>query len=380
MPFATPTRRRTRDIQPTETTQPVPSPTQATDGQKLADGGYAVRAFGARDAESTAVVDSLRNLGTRDGANGTNGNAPTNGLSNAVGHEHAAQELQQIKSYVKVLEQRLASLYGQVRQARQLSSMATVAPTIAHEVNNLLTPMIGYVDSAMRSENADLQKKALGVAWRNSQMLVAMADRILQIGAADAFEVEDVVVRNVAEDAVSSLCRDLSKDGITFANEVDADCVVRADRLSLQQVFFNIFLNARDAMAKQHGGRLKVITEPVGDMVTIRIADTGPGIQPDVLARIFEPLHSSKTDDRSGRCRGLGLPLCKNLVAEMQGTIGAESEPGRGTTFMIKLPLIRTASAATKMEAATVSTGTGPFDTKLPETTPSDTKRTDSVQ
>ncbi|MHC5110355.1 MAG: sensor histidine kinase [Planctomycetota bacterium] len=255
----------------------------------------------------------------------------------STGAGGAADELQ---SHIAILEAKMASLYGQVRQAQQLASMGTAAATLAHEVNNLLTPIVNYTDQAMRSGNEALQRKALGVAWKNSQMLVAMSERILRISAPDARELRDVSIHRAAEEAADSLCRDLSKDGIAFCNEVDPALTVRTDALSLQQVFFNLFLNARDVLASRHGSRLKVTAQRVDDNVVISVADNGEGIPDDVLPLVFEPLKSSKTNAEGarGRCKGLGLALCRNLVSEMRGEISVSSAVDQGTTFSIKLP------------------------------------------
>ncbi|MFQ5462362.1 MAG: sensor histidine kinase [Phycisphaerae bacterium] len=253
--------------------------------------------------------------------------------------------------HVAGLEEKLATLRGQVRQAQQLAGLGTATATLAHEVNNLITPIVGYAHGALENDNEALQKKALQVTIKNARMLVAMSDRILRISAAKPTQVEVVPVRECADEAVECLCRDLGKDGITFRNEIDQGVCVRADGLALQQVFFNLFLNARDAMAPSHGGTLSVHARrawagiqaeqrQTEDRIEIKIKDTGGGIPEGLLPFVFEPLQSSKRADgsRPARCSGLGLALCRDLIVENGGTIAVSTDLGIGTTFTIQLP------------------------------------------
>ena len=245
-----------------------------------------------------------------------------------------------LRAHLLDLEQQLERLKAQVRQAQQLASLGTAAATIAHEVNNLLTPILGYAKYAIEANEPDLSRKALTITVRNVQMLVGMSERVLGITAAKPTEIRAVGVRRAALDAADSLCRDPAKDGIRFTVEVD-DCLrVQADPLQLQQVFFNLFLNARSAMADGHNGSLTVSARSTGAKVHIEIRDTGRGIPPQLLPHIFDPLQSSKSPSPDGpqRCSGLGLALCRDLVQENGGTITASSTVGQGTTFHITLP------------------------------------------
>ena len=245
-----------------------------------------------------------------------------------------------VESHVESLEARFEVLKAQVRQAQQLASLGGAAAMIAHEVSNLLTPIQSYAQTALESDDPALQKKALRVTLKNAQMLAAMSERVLEIGAAKPPVRQAVSIHTAAHDAVESLCRDLSKDGISLSVEVDQLLTVWADPLQLAQVLFNLFLNARNAMASMHQGRLVVTAARRQDRVVLKVADTGPGIPADLLANVFDPLQTSKPIDRNGRqrCAGLGLALCRDLVEENGGTINVTSKAGVGTTFTIILP------------------------------------------
>jgi len=291
-------------------------------------------------------------------------------------------------------------LKAQVRQAQQLSNLGTAAAMIAHEVNNLLTPILSYADYALQCDDAQLAKKALTVTARNTRMLIAMSERVLELGAAKPQKRESVAVRQAVEDALASLCRDLSKDGISFELAIDESLTVFADPLQLRQVLFNLFLNAREAMAPNHSGRLSVSAylgrererpedqsrerkraddterrseklevrssgasfgdwpSAIGigqspnhqiakspnlpDIVVIDIRNTGPPIPSELLPHIFEPFQTSKPMCREGksRCGGLGLTLVRDLIVENNGAISVASDE-TGTTFTITLPANR---------------------------------------
>ena len=123
---------------------------------------------------------------------------------------------------------------------------------MVHEVNNLLTPVLSYAKAALEANDAELQAKALSVTIKNVEILTAMAERVLEISAAKPPTRELVSIRSVVLDAAASLCRDLSKDGIRFLVHIDESLTAWTDKLQLQQVLFNLFLNAREAMMKRH--------------------------------------------------------------------------------------------------------------------------------
>lgn len=245
-----------------------------------------------------------------------------------------------LQRFVVKLEAQFERLKAQVRQAQQLSTLGTAAAMIAHEVNNLLTPILGYAQAAEQADDPQLMKRALAVTIRNCQVLIAMSDRVLNVSAARSTTPESVNLRTAIDEARASLCRDLEKDGITFWAKVDDSLTVWADPLQLQQVLFNLFLNAREAMAPSHSGRLTVTAMPQGDSVVIAVRNTGAPIPAERLPHIFDALESSKSFDphNSTRCTGLGLALCRDLIEENHGTIEATSDPTTGTTFTLTLP------------------------------------------
>jgi len=247
---------------------------------------------------------------------------------------------------VSPVEDRLAQLSAkfdllkaQVRQAQQLANLGTAAATLAHEVNNLLTPIRAYAEYALTSDDHELMRKALTVTNKNAHMMIAMSSRILEISSAKPQQMEPVTVRAVIEDALASLCRELPKDGIDLEINVDESLAVRADPLQLQQVLFNLFLNAREAMSATHSGRLTISAARHEDNVVIEIRNSGDSIPVELLPCLFEPFQTSKPVEREGRsrCGGLGLALCRDLIEENDGTIQVTSDAEKGTVFTITL-------------------------------------------
>ena len=114
----------------------------------------------------------------------------------------------------------------------------------------------------------------------------------------------------------------------------------------LQQVFLNLFLNAKDAMATSGGGVLNVATLN-GDCVSVRVTDTGSGIAQEHIQRIYDPFFTTKTAPAEGQNRGtgLGLSVTYGIIQEHAGNIRVESRPGEGTTFTLDFPLISTRKA-----------------------------------
>lgn len=246
-----------------------------------------------------------------------------------------------VETRLAEMQEQFIRLKAQIRQAQQLASLGTAAAIFAHEVNNLLTPILAYSTSALEGDDQDLREKALQVTQENVRMLVSMSDRLLGITAAKPADRESVALADVARAAAASLCRDLGKDGIAFRVDVDEALTVRADRLQLQQILFNLFLNARQVMATEGKGKLTVCARSTDGNVALEVHNTGTPISTDLLPHLFEPFATSKESGDGGRhrCAGLGLALCRDLVEENGGTIAVASEAGEGTRFTITLPV-----------------------------------------
>ena len=248
-----------------------------------------------------------------------------------------------LRAQVEDLERRFVALREQARQAQRLASLGTAAAMLAHEFNNLMTPVVGYGKYALEHDDVEMMKKAIAMTLSQTSTLTAMANRILGLAINEAQSFESVPVVQCAEEAVACLCRDLAKDGITLKLEIDPHLKVWTDPKQLVQVLFNLLINARQAMAKR-GGWIGISARHADDeRVAIRVRDTGCGIPAEQIQAVFEPFFTTKKDaQQNGRPgAGLGLTICKDIIEEHRGRITVESEVGRGTTFTITLPSSR---------------------------------------
>ena len=144
-------------------------------------------------------------------------------------------------------------------------------------------------------------------------------------------------INRVVRETLTLIEHQLQKASVQVEAKLDAAVPpMKGNAGKLQQVFLNLFLNARDAM--EHGGTLAVRTSAADGVAHIEVADTGQGIPAENLARIYDPFFTTK-GSRKGT--GLGLSVTYGIVREHGGTIEVESQPGTGTRFLVEFPLVR---------------------------------------
>lgn len=252
----------------------------------------------------------------------------------------ASEAADLIQTQVDELAKQFDLMKAQVRQAQKLASVGTTAAMMAHEFNNLLTPVVAYARQALDTEDPGLMRIALSKTLERTDVLRQMADRVVGLARNPESGVKAICVRNVVENAIGCLGRELARDNIALNLQIDPQLAVRANENQLLQVFFNLFINARQAMLGRRG-RLSVDAAPTAPgRVTINVRDTGSGITSENLSRIFEPFFSTKQhEDRiERRGLGLGLSISRDIIEELGGTIAVTSEVGAGTTFTLTLP------------------------------------------
>jgi signal transduction histidine kinase len=258
------------------------------------------------------------------------------------------------------LQKRIDLLQQSLTQQNKLATLGMVTAVIAHEFNNILTPMIAYTRFAL-GDKADepLRTKALSKALGGAERMANISKSLLGFARGD--ETVSVSVLQALRDTLACLARDPAKDGITLSVDVPENLVVAMNAGHLQQVLMNLIVNARSAMLSHgtvnSGGKrialraawLQKPSDSHGKMAEITLADTGPGIPAEVLPHIFDPFFSTKraadslnmnpgedTMPRGGT--GLGLTICQELIRLAGGTIRVTSKVGAGTIFTIELP------------------------------------------
>ena len=231
-------------------------------------------------------------------------------------------------------------LKSQIEQMETLANLGMVSAMIAHEMNNILTPLGSYAQLAINHpEDKNLVQKTIQKTAANSQRAAKILESVLAMATGRGQEKTNNQLKALLDDVFVCLARDFAKDRIKVTIEIPEDLTISAQAVCLQQVLMNLILNAREAMLGK-GGDLRISARRLPDSVQIEVADTGCGIEPENLIRIFEPFYTTKNGQSQFRClgAGLGLAFCKKVIDGHNGIISVESKPGDGTTFTIILP------------------------------------------
>jgi signal transduction histidine kinase len=246
----------------------------------------------------------------------------------------ADEEIQRLREEVSTLQE-------QLRHTQRLAAVGTMAAMVAHEFNNILTPVINYAQMAQR--NPSLVPKAIDRAADGGKRATDICRALLSLARRDRSAIEDVDLSGVTEATLSAMARNPEKDGIDLILSAREPVVIPARTVEVQQVVLNLILNARQAVLSKDGAkRIEITITTEGDQAVWRIADTGVGIPAENVTRIFLPFFSTfEPDDKQTQEQGhgLGLTVCQEIVKAMDGDILVESTPGQGSCFTVLLPL-----------------------------------------
>lgn len=242
----------------------------------------------------------------------------------------------------------------QLFRAQRLESIGTLAGGIAHDLNNILSPILMSV-GMLKLRNPDAETaKWLDMIEKNTQRGSSLVQQVLTFARGLKGERVAVQVRHIVKDLIKVLSETLPKN-IEVKSDVPADLpVISADPTQIHQVLMNLSINARDAMPE--GGMLSIEANRVniddnyarmsldavpGEHIVIAVSDTGLGMPPDVKKQIFDPFFTTKD---IGRGTGLGLSTVLTIVKSHGGFINVYSEPGKGSRFSIYFPVADTAA------------------------------------
>jgi len=244
------------------------------------------------------------------------------------------RELENQQKENKALKSRLSRLQA-------LSSVGTATYMIAHEINNLLTPLANYANLALQNpDDKELAGKALQKTVLNCERAARITESILKTANSRTQQKKRVPLIKLVEEVFESLCRDFTKDRITVDVRIDRDLHLTVVPVQIQQVLMNLILNARNAMLPG-GGSLTIKGRQTDRDVQIEVGDSGRGIERGELKKVFEPFFStqrpgSETQGPGGA--GLGLAFCRQVIEAHKGRIWVESRPNEASTFKISLP------------------------------------------
>ena len=228
-------------------------------------------------------------------------------------------------------------LEEQLQQREKLSSIGLLAAGVAHEVNTPLTGVSSYTQMLLGMLSETDPKHALLLkVRRQAERATNIVNNLLNFSrTGDATEFSELDISRVLDDTLQLLEPQLRGNQIEIVRGYDHESpLIIGNSGKLQQVFTNLLLNARDALP--FGGSIRISTIPSDDhSLTIEVSDSGTGIAPENVAKIYDPFYTTKG---VGRGTGLGLALSYGIVQEHSGHISVESTPGHGTTFRITLP------------------------------------------
>jgi len=240
-------------------------------------------------------------------------------------------------------------LEGQLTQAEKLSSIGLLAAGVAHEVNTPLAVISSYTQMLQKHTRDDQRlapvlEKITQQTFRASEIV----NNLLNFSRTSSTVFASLDVNSVVRETLTLIDHQLR----TAKVNVDIDLQLPLAKIygshgKLQQVILNLVLNAKDAMNDGTGGTIRIASFDDGRTVTLRIADTGSGIAPEHLHRIYDPFFTTKNAPRQGQHKGtgLGLSVSYGIVQEHQGRIHVESKIGTGTTFTLEFPVEHVGSA-----------------------------------
>ncbi len=237
-----------------------------------------------------------------------------------------------------------SDLEAQLAHSERLASLGTLAAGVAHELNNPMAAILAGVERLRRwltreqqlprKSKEDMDSVLQGIE-RETTRCTETTQKLLLLAQPYRAATAWVDLNRAVRDTLSLLNYQMNKQGIEVVQDLDPHTsAIWARESGVRGICMNLLMNAVQAM--KDGGRLTVRTHRAGSTVTLELEDTGPGIQPHHLDRIWDPFFTTKP---IGQGTGLGLSITRQTVARYGGTIRVESRPGEGARFIVELPV-----------------------------------------
>lgn len=231
-------------------------------------------------------------------------------------------------------------LRRQVMELQRISSLGVLAGGVCHELNNALTPILNYAKLGLRNPDPEFRQRAFEKILEAAQRAGTIAGGVLGLARPQADRRAPTDLVRLAEEVLMLVGKDLTKHRVRAEFRTEARPHARVNPAQIQQVLLNLVINARQAMPEGGTLTVRVGLDPAGRLAELSVSDTGVGIAPPDLRRIFEPFFTTKKgpDDSGQGGTGLGLSVCRDIVEAHRGRLRAESRPGQGSTFTLRLP------------------------------------------
>ncbi|BCB97282.1 hypothetical protein JZK55_22040 [Dissulfurispira thermophila] len=265
--------------------------------------------------------------------------------------EELRQYRDKMENWTKSLEEEVQKKTAEIVKAQEqlinaekLASLGRMAAGVAHELNSPLTGIVTFAHLMMKrippenTQDAEDLKVIIDQAERCSKIVRGL----LGFSRKTASEKADIDINTLIENILSMVRNQAKFYNIVFDVQLDKTIpAVSVDPNQIQQVFLNLLINAADAMEEK--GKITIASRMITDgdsrFVEIEFTDTGPGIPEDIKGRIFEPFFTTKP---AGKGTGLGLAVSYGIIKKHDGQIFVKSEQGRGASFFIRLPVVKT--------------------------------------
>ncbi|HTM53143.1 MAG TPA: HAMP domain-containing sensor histidine kinase [Pirellulales bacterium] len=247
------------------------------------------------------------------------------------------------------LEEQVRLLKAQLEQSQKLTALGELVSTTTHEFNNVLMTILNYAKMGQRHKDEATRDKAFEKILNAGQRAARITNGILGFARNRPAGMEPTDLVKLLDDSLLLLEREMSKYRVVVDKQFQPVPPALANANQIQQVVMNLLVNARQAMPSGGHITLRLAHDRANATVDLSIRDTGTGIAPDKLPRIFDRYFTTKSGpDASGKGgTGLGLSYCRDVIEAHHGRIRVESTLGKGTAFTIKLPEAKVAAPAT---------------------------------
>ncbi len=235
-----------------------------------------------------------------------------------------------------------AALEAHLRQIQTLAAAGEVAASLAHEIGSPLNVILGRTRMvAARPDTSETARRDLEIVAVQTERITRVVQKLLSISRPSKAKIEEVDVRSVIEETLGFIAPECRKRKIVAAFTVASDAPVRVlgDRDQLMQILFNLCHNA--LQAQPNGGRIDVrvrrSAEPIAgsSAVEIEVSDAGPGVEPEIRGRVFDPFITTKRGEGG---TGLGLAIVDGMARELGGRVEVDDSPTGGACFRVKIP------------------------------------------
>ncbi len=240
----------------------------------------------------------------------------------------------------KRVEQRLEKVRKQLLHVEKLNAIGSLSASIAHEFNNPLCGVLSVLERLQREASlTKIDREMVAIALREGERMKRLIMDLQNFNRPTSGKISRFDLHNALESMVIFIQKEMSRHNIRLSRKYCSEpVVVEAVEDQIKQVILNLLKNALEAIGDA-GGEIRLQTAVLDTEAELRIQDTGTGINQDDLSRIFEPFFTTKSPQKG---TGLGLSVSYGIVKAHDGTIEVESQPGKGTVFILRLPLCST--------------------------------------